>query len=75
MTDWTLDLLVSPVEPDDVESLEAPHAPPDSRSFIDLVGDTLVDDTELDVVEWFGDRLNEAPIGHPVESSRGDGSR
>ena len=43
--------------------------------YADLFGGTLVDDAELDVVEWFGDRFNEAPIRHPVDvSSRGDGS-
>jgi hypothetical protein len=76
MTEWTLDLLVSPVERDDVESLEVPDARPLSHPFIDLVGGTLVDDAELDAVEWFGDRVNEAPIRHAVDvSSSGDGSR
>jgi len=43
--------------------------------FGDLMGASLVDDAELDVVEWFGDRFNEAPIWHPVDvSPRGEGS-
>jgi hypothetical protein len=75
MTEWTLDLLVSAVEPDDGQSPEGPHARPDNDPLIDLIGATFVDDAELDVVEWFGDRLNEAPIGRAVDVSlRGAGS-
>jgi len=75
VTEWMLDLLVSPVEPDDPDSPEAPRARPDDDPFRDLIGATLVDDAELDVVEWFGDRFNEAPIWHPVDvSPRGEGS-
>ena len=72
MTEWTLDSLASPVDLDGTESLDVPDARPDRHPFDDLVAGKIVDDAELDVLEWFGDRLHEAPIRHAVDvSSRG----
>jgi hypothetical protein len=60
MTEWTFDLMVPTGEVDDTDDMAATQdaargapAPPDSSPYRDLVAGALIEDIQLDLVEWF----------------------
>ncbi len=60
MTEWTLDLIVPCGDAADTDDTTAPRnevirppAPGDDQPYHDLVAGALIEDLQLDLVEWY----------------------